>query len=53
MAALSHPNILAIFDVGSDQGISFAVLELLEGACSVRETAQWSALCKGKVVLLA
>src|SRR5215472_4108076 len=31
VAALSHPNILAIFDVGADQGISFAVTELLEG----------------------
>src|SRR5262249_51711037 len=32
VAALSHPNILAIFDVGADQGISYAVTELLEGA---------------------
>ena len=31
VAALSHPNILALFDVGSEQGISFAVTELLEG----------------------
>ena len=31
VAALSHPNILAIFDVGSDQGITYAVTELLEG----------------------
>jgi TolB-like protein len=31
LAALSHPNILAIFDVGADQGVSFAVTELLEG----------------------
>src|SRR5262249_12315657 len=31
VAALSHPNILAIFDVGSEQGISYAVTELLEG----------------------
>ncbi len=30
-AALSHPNIRAIYDVGSDQGIAFAVMELLEG----------------------
>ncbi len=31
VAALSHPNILAIYDVGTDQGISFVVTELLEG----------------------
>ena len=31
VAALSHPNILALFDVGSEQGVSFAVTELLEG----------------------
>ena len=28
VAALSHPNILAIHDVGREQGISFAVTEL-------------------------
>ena len=31
VAALSHPNILAIHDVGSEQGTSFVVTELLEG----------------------
>ena len=31
VAALSHPNILAIYDVGADRGISYAVTELLEG----------------------
>jgi serine/threonine-protein kinase len=31
VAALSHPNILAIHDVGRDSGISYAVTELLEG----------------------
>ena len=31
LAALSHPNILTIFDVGADQGFSFVVMELLEG----------------------
>ena len=31
VAALSHPNILSIFDFGQDKGISFAVTELLEG----------------------
>jgi len=31
LAALSHPNIMAIHDFGADQGLSFAVMELLEG----------------------
>jgi serine/threonine protein kinase/tetratricopeptide (TPR) repeat protein len=31
VAALSHPNILAVFDMGIDQGISYVVTELLEG----------------------
>ena len=31
MAALSHPNVLAIHDFGEDRGIAFAVTELLEG----------------------
>jgi serine/threonine protein kinase/Tfp pilus assembly protein PilF len=31
LASLSHPNILSIFDVGEEQGILFAVTELLEG----------------------
>lgn len=32
LAALSHPNILAIFDVGRHGGTAFAVTELLTGA---------------------
>ena len=31
LAALSHPNILSIFDVGSENGVSFVVMELLPG----------------------
>ncbi len=31
VAALSHPNILAIHDFGSQDGIAYAVMELLEG----------------------
>src|SRR5881628_2475320 len=31
VAALSHPNILALYDVVSHQGVSYAVTELLEG----------------------
>jgi TolB-like protein len=31
VAALSHPNILSIFDFGTHDGITYAVMELLEG----------------------
>src|SRR5580692_10816978 len=31
VAALSHPNLLAIFDTGAENGISYAVTELLDG----------------------
>ncbi|MEO8191423.1 MAG: protein kinase [Acidobacteriota bacterium] len=31
VAALSHPNILAIHDFGNEDGIAYAVMELLEG----------------------
>ena len=31
VAALSHPNILSIFDFGTHAGVSYAVMELLEG----------------------
>jgi serine/threonine protein kinase len=31
VAALSHPNILAIHDFGTEEGIVYAVMELLEG----------------------
>jgi Tol biopolymer transport system component len=31
VAALSHPNILAIHDIGRERGISYAMMDLLEG----------------------
>ena len=30
-ATLNHPNVLAVFDVGVDDGVPYVVLELLEG----------------------
>ena len=36
VASLSHPNILAIHDFGAEGGVSYAVMELLEGE-SLRE----------------
>jgi serine/threonine protein kinase len=45
VAALSHPNILAIYDVGSDRGLTYAVMELLEGetlrSCLTRGALPW------------
>ena len=43
VAALSHPNILAIHDVGTTDGTAWAVTELLEGA-TLRERLAESAL---------
>src|SRR5262245_56350872 len=31
LAAFSHPNLVAIFDVGTDHGICFAAMEFLAG----------------------
>lgn len=31
VAALAHPNILVLYDVGSEQDVQYAVMELLEG----------------------
>jgi len=48
VAALSHPNILAIHDFGRDGGIAYAVTELLEGD-TLRTRLQASALPLRKV----
>jgi serine/threonine protein kinase/Tol biopolymer transport system component len=39
VAALSHPNILAIHDFGTSDGVTYAVMELLDGA-TLRERLQ-------------
>ncbi len=47
IAALSHPNILAIFDFGVDRGVPYSVTELLAGetlrARLDRGTIEWEA----------
>jgi serine/threonine protein kinase len=49
VAALSHPNILEIYDVGSENGVHFAVTELLEGQ-TLRERVPTSGLPWQKMV---
>ena len=49
IAALSHPNILAIHDVGQDNGVVFAVTELLEGE-TLRERLEREPLPLRKIV---
>jgi tetratricopeptide (TPR) repeat protein/TolB-like protein len=49
VAALSHPNIMEIFDVGSESKIRFAVTELLEGQ-TLRQRIPPSGLPWQKVV---
>ena len=48
LGALNHPNLLAIFDVGSADGLKYLVSELLEGK-SLRERLQEGALSARKV----
>jgi serine/threonine protein kinase len=31
VAALSHPNIVVLFDLGNESGVRYAVMELLQG----------------------
>jgi serine/threonine-protein kinase len=49
VAALSHPNILAVYDVGRDEDISYVVMELLEGE-TLRSRINRSALPSRKAV---
>jgi serine/threonine protein kinase len=52
VAALSHPHILAIHDFGTQEGIAYAVMELLEGQ-TLRERLETGALPVRKAVELA
>ena len=52
VAALDHPNILALHDVGTHEGAPYLVTELLEGE-SLRERLRDGALPSRKVVELA
>ena len=52
VAALSHPNILSIHDFGREGGVSYAVMELLEGE-TLRDRLDHSALPWRKAVEVA
>src|SRR6202162_4395189 len=49
VASLSHPNILAIHDFGNQDGIAYAVMELLEGE-TLRELLSTGALAPRKAI---
>ena len=48
-AALNHPNILSIYDIGEDRGAPYVVSELLEGE-SLRERLRPGALSSRKAI---
>lgn len=52
VAALSHPNILSIFDFGDHDGVAYAVTELLEGE-TLRERLAGGALPQRRAVEFA
>jgi serine/threonine protein kinase/tetratricopeptide (TPR) repeat protein len=51
-AALSHPNILAVHDVGTHEGVPYLVEELLEGE-SLKERLDRGALSTGEALRIA
>ena len=52
LATLTHPNILTVYDVGTDQGVSYVVMELLEGE-SLQQTIKTSPLEWQKALSIA
>jgi serine/threonine-protein kinase len=52
VAALSHPNVLAIHDFGHDQGVTYAVMELLDGE-TLRQRMDRRALSPTKTLQIA
>src|SRR5437764_4849958 len=52
LAALSHPNILTIYDCGDEDGMSYAVMELLEGQ-TLRQRMKESTLALQRILEIA
>lgn len=50
-AALSHPNVLVVYDVGADTGVSYVVTELLDGG-TLRDRLRQGAIDAEKAVEL-
>src|SRR5918999_4100505 len=50
VAALNHPNILALYDVGSEGNVHFAVTELLQGATLRQRLAEGRPLAPSKAI---
>ena len=51
VAALSHPNILAIFDFGQEQGTAYTVTEFLDGMTPVNAAAFREAFSNADIAL--
>jgi eukaryotic-like serine/threonine-protein kinase len=52
VAALNHPNIVSIYDIGSDNGVHYIVSELLEGE-TLRQRINLGAIAPRKAIELA
>ena len=52
VAKLAHPNILEIWDFGTDEGVTYAVTELLDGQ-NLRQSIPASGMPWQKVVEMA
>ena len=52
VAALSHPNVMGIHDFGKENGVTYAVMELLEGE-SLREKLKAGALPPKRAIEIA
>ena len=49
LSALNHPNVLAMYDVGEQNGVNFLVSEFLEGQ-SLRDTLAAGTLSRRKII---
>ncbi|MGI6031455.1 MAG: Stk1 family PASTA domain-containing Ser/Thr kinase [Eubacteriales bacterium] len=50
VALMSHPNIVAVYDVGNEEGLPYLVMELIEGITLKQYIAQKGALTAKEVI---